>query len=123
MNILIDRNIYRYLLCVFTLYCGIYLIILNVENDSTIWDLVYYINENVLLLNVLYALSRIIQDVHLRAFAYILIRFKALIAILNILAIAKICEIQGVYVQAIVIIYWVVSLITYIYVSHKRLRK
>jgi hypothetical protein len=123
MQILIDKNIFRHLFWVMTLWCVCYYAIISFAEDTPVWDLIYFVNENLLLLSVLLILSRIIQEIRLKIFAYIIIVFKLILTFLNILAIMHLCEIHSFEVKIIVFAYWFLSLNFYIYVSFKRLHQ
>lgn len=117
---LINRGIFHYVFWSFTLYLTVYIVYLNVGTYTPSWNTVWFINENMLVINLLIAISKIIDEKRLKIFSYIAIVFKSLLCTMNALTYLNI-EIKETHAEIVVSVYWIIALIYYLYVSRKRL--
>lgn len=120
MKTLINRGIFHYVFWSFTLYLTVYIVYLNAGTYTPSWDAVWFINENMLVINLLIAISKIIDEQRLKIFSYIAIAFKSLLCAMNALAYLDI-EIKEIYAETTISAYWIIALIFYLYVSRKRI--
>ncbi len=120
MQKLISKRIFHYLFWAVSFYIATYTVYNNFGDSSKIWDTVWFVNENLLIINILFILSHIIDEIRLKIFSYIAITFKIIICLLNILTLWEI-NINELWAETLVSSYWIISLIFYLYVSRKRL--
>lgn len=122
MATLINKKVFHYIFWAFSFYMATYFAYVNFGDSSKTWDLIWFINENVLIINLLIAISRIINEVRLRVFSHIAIAFKSLICLINTLTFLNIA-ISEFWAEFVISFYWIIALIFYLYVSRKRLPK
>lgn len=121
MEHVINRRIFNYLFVAFSCYVtfsGIYTLLGVV---STFWNLFYYINETLLVINLLVVCCLLVLSPRIRRFACIAIGFK-LIIVLYDLSIMCGVESSARFWEVLIILYYITSLIYY-YVSSKRISK
>lgn len=122
MSILINRGVFHYVGISFLAYVAIYITYMNLGFDSKLWNTIYFVNENIFVINLLFAISRIIDERRLRYFAYSAIGFKTFVCVIDALAYAGIA-IMGHWPEVIIASYWILTLTFYLYGSSKRLRE
>lgn len=103
-------------------YIAIYFTYMNFGTSSNFWKTMYFINENLLVINLLFSISLIIKELRLKLFAYIFIFFKLIICVIDGFSYAGFV-IKGEWPELIIAIFWIFSLLFYLYVSNKGLRQ
>jgi len=116
----LSKGIFHYIFWAFSIYLLVYIVYLNAGDYTPAWDTIWFINENVLTINLLIAISKIVQEKRLQIFSYIAITFKGILCIINALSYAGI-EINEFYAEITISGYWLIALIFYLYVSRKRI--
>jgi hypothetical protein len=114
-----NKNILHYVFWSIILYLTVYMTYVNLGNQSQIWNTIWFINQNILVINLLIIISKLIKDFRLKIFSCIVIIFNLLLCLIEAIAYLGL-DINSKINEFIISSYWIIALIYYLHVSNKR---
>ena len=115
----INKSVFNYLFLAFCFYVTVSAIYTLSGDESIFWRSVYFLNENILIVNLLIVCIKLVVSLRVKYFAYIALGIKIIIILYDCICLCG-GHINVIYWIWGIIIYYIISL-CYYYVSSKRI--